>query len=374
MEHYINKEKETEIVKKILQPVYFEESFNYQNNNIKFSVSSERGLEFLSDGLNQYHNYGFKKCFSADKKRSFDLFFQYWLLNSSSPSILFFHGNAENSSTHPKFFYHLLLNGYNIFTFDNIGHGSSSGVRGSIEKYLDYIDVANQLFQFFINIKNQKVIAAKKFKKETKKNKLNSEISPIDKWIIMGFSFGGLIATDFALNSNYKQIKDVILFSPWFMTNKRLLNNFLKIYLLLFNKFFNSNSLMNYKLQEDIYNMDEEAYINLNKNLTDNKEFLKIRKKDTRIFRLISKKRLSEIYKAQLKLFKNENSKNLNFYLFLPENDLIVDSSFSKKIIGKFKGEYFELKDCFHDFLDYQDYRWDCFSEILNICLTKILK
>lgn len=190
----------------------------------------------------------------------------------------------------------------------------------------------------------------------------------------MGFSFGGLIATDFALNSNYKQIKDVILFSPWFMTHKRLLNNFLKIYLLLFNKFFNSNSLMNYKLQEDIFNMDEECYINLNKNLTDNKKFLKIRKKDTRIFRLISKKRLSEIYKAQLTLFKNENSKNLNFYLFLPENDLIVDSSFSKKIIGKFRGEYYILKDCYHDFLDYQDYRWDFFSEILNICLTKILK
>jgi len=190
----------------------------------------------------------------------------------------------------------------------------------------------------------------------------------------MGFSFGGLIATDFSLSSDFSQIKDVILFSPWFGTHKRLINNFTKLYLFFFQKFFNFKNLMNYKIQEDVLNMDTESYIKLNKNLTDNEEFLRIRKKDTRIFRVISKKRRAEIYKAQVRLLKAKNNKNLSFYLFLPEKDIIVDSDISEKIIKNFNGEIFKLKDCYHDFLDYSNARWEDFSKMLNICLTKIVK
>jgi len=112
-------------------------------------VTSERGLEFLDNGLNTLHHFGFKKCYSNDGKRDFDIFYQYWISDPSLPSILFFHGNAENSCTHPKFFYHLVLKGYNVFAFDNIGHGNSSGLRGSVKFYSDYIDIVNEIFSFF---------------------------------------------------------------------------------------------------------------------------------------------------------------------------------------------------------------------------------
>lgn len=357
--------------------MYYEDSFDYEGNRVKFSVSSERGLEFLSDGINQYHRSGFKRCVSEDKKRTFDIFYQYWLTNPSNPSILFFHGNAENSCTHPKFFYHLLLNGFNIFTFDNIGHGSSSGLRGSIEKYSDYLNVADQMYEYFNNekIKNTKIQNKKDDKKQNKsKDKENNKFIDENRWIIIGFSFGGLITADFSLSTNFSQIMDVILFSPWFATHKRLINNLTKLYLYIFHRFFSPKNLMNYKIQEDVLKMDTESYIKLNKNLTDNEEFLRIRKKDIRIFRVISKKRLAEIYKSQLRLLKTKNTKNLNFYLFLPEKDIIVDSNISQKIIKNFNGEIFNLKECYHDFLDYSDSRWEDFSKKLNICLTKIVK
>ncbi|MEJ5273188.1 MAG: alpha/beta hydrolase, partial [Spirochaetota bacterium] len=193
-------------------------------------------------------------------------------------------------------------------------------------------------------------------------------------WIVMGFSFGGLIATDFSLNCEFSEVKNVILFSPWIMTHKRLINNFTKLYLFAFHNFFNPKSLINFKIQEEVLKMDTESYILLNKNLTDNEEFLRIRKKDTRIFRVISKRRLAEIYKAQLRLIKTENKKNLKFYLFLPEKDIIVDSDSSEKLIRKFNGEIFYLKNSYHDFLDYFDDRWKDFIKNLNNCLTKIVK
>lgn len=355
----------------MLRPVSYIDSFEYDNNIIKFKVSSENGLEFFDNGLNSMHFYGIKKCYSKDKKRKYDIFYQYWLVNSSFPSILFFHGNAENSTTHPKFFYHLLLNGYNIFTFDNIGHGSSSGLRGSIKIYSDYIDIAKQIFSFFNNIEIQK---HKNNSNDRIKNKNLSKNNIQNKWIIMGFSFGGLIATDFALNCESEEINNVILFSPWFMTHNRILNNIMKYYLLIFNRFFNSNNLINYDIQEDIFTMDDESYIRLNKNLTDNEKFLRIRKKDTRIFRVISKKRLSEIYKAQLILLNTNKKNNINFYSFLPEKDLIVDSETTKKFMSNFNGEFYCLNNFYHDFLDYSDERWDYFIKILNNCLTKIVK
>ncbi len=192
-------------------------------------------------------------------------------------------------------------------------------------------------------------------------------------WSVFGFSFGGLVATDFTLR-NGGRFKNVFLFSPWFMTHKRLINNFTKIYLFLFQKFFNYEKLMNLKLQKQILDMDIDSYINLNKNLTDNRRFLEIRKKDTRIFRVLSKKRLAEIYNAQKRIFKTENVNNINFFVFLPEKDLIVDSEITIYLIRKWNGYFEILKNAYHDFLDYEDSRWDNFKNLLNICLTKIVK
>ncbi len=212
-----------------------------------------------------------------------------------------------------------------------------------------------------------------RFNQKLKQKSKNKKEIPDLSWAIFGFSFGGLIASDFALSSS-KNIKEVFLFAPWFSTHRRLINNFTKIYLLLFRKIFNYDSLMNLNLQQMIFEGDNKIYLNLYKNLTDNEKFLLTRRKDTRIFRVLSKKRLSEIYYRQRKIFKLENKKRINFYSFLPEKDNIVDSEKSIQIIKKWNGNFELLKDCFHDFLDYEDQRWQDFVVLLKYYLTKIIK
>lgn len=410
MEIKIEKEEYYKILKLLHKPVSYSDSFLYDKEEVGFKVTSENGLEFFNDGLNNIHRSGFLKCYSNDKKREYDIFYQYWIVSPESKSIFFFHGNAENSSTHPKLFYYLLINNYNIFTFDNIGHGSSSGLRGSIEYYSDYLDIADQVFQFYNNTLKSLIY------KKNLKNLTNINLD----WFIFGFSFGGLLAADFGfyikkeLNKDFqnekflnkkdidgKKIKDVnkkdnkdkykinesdtkfhiatniigiFLFSPWFSTHKRLINIFTKIYLIFFHPFFKKDKLMNLKLQKEIFTMNDESYININKNLTDNIEFLKVRKKDTRIFRVISKRRLAEIYKAQRNLRKIKNNYNISIYGFIPEKDFIVDSEVTKNNLQNWNGEFTILPECYHDFFDYDDYRWNNFSEKLILYLTKIVK
>ena len=63
-----------------------------------------------------------------------------WILKSQSPkrgSILHFHGNAENMSTHFLFVAWLTKHGYDVVTFDYRGYGQSSG---SIDREGSHLD------------------------------------------------------------------------------------------------------------------------------------------------------------------------------------------------------------------------------------------
>lgn len=406
------------IVQKELQkPIFFEDFFEQDKRDIYFSISSEKGLEYLDSGINGFHNYGFKKLTIKLKKKVefYDIFYQYWLIDPDSPCIFFLHGNAENSSTHPKFFYYFLSKNYNVFTFDHIGHGSSSGYRGVLYDYSEYIETIIQIFQFYHNIlKNSQNI-----KYKNKKIKMKEPT-----WILAGFSMGGLLAVDFInkmrsknskyykksdnfsneytfkkdkidnnplknlskeminnTNKNdnsyendtsiYTSIKSVILLAPWLSTHKRLINNLVKLYLKLFSPLFDKEGLISVDLQRKIFNMDESQYIKLNKNLTDNETFLKIRFKDKRIYRLNSKFRLATIIHEQDKLIRDKQKIEKEIFAIIPENDYVVDSNISIKYLKSQGAIIHKLPGAYHDFLDYNDYRWTILVEHLNNYLTK---
>ncbi|HPB47703.1 MAG TPA: alpha/beta fold hydrolase, partial [Exilispira sp.] len=209
------------IQKELQKPIFFEDCFLQDNRQIYFSISSEKGLEYLDSGINGFHNYGIKKVNIKLKKKveSYDIFYQYWLTDPDSPSIFFLHGNAENSSTHPKFFHYFLSKNYNVFTFDHIGHGSSSGYRGILYDYSEYIETIIQIFQFYHNIlKNSQNIKYKNKKVKTKE----------PTWILAGFSMGGLLAVDFInkmRNKNSKSYKKSDDFSNEYTFKKNKIDN-----------------------------------------------------------------------------------------------------------------------------------------------------
>lgn len=405
------------IQKELQKPIFFEDCFLQDNRQIYFSISSEKGLEYLDSGINGFHNYGIKKVNIKLKKKveSYDIFYQYWLTDPDSPSIFFLHGNAENSSTHPKFFHYFLSKNYNVFTFDHIGHGSSSGYRGILYDYSEYIETIIQIFQFYHNIlKNSQNIKYKNKKVKTKE----------PTWILAGFSMGGLLAVDFInkmrnknsksykksddfsneytfkknkIDNNplknlskeiikstnnpdssnecdtsiYSSIKSLILLAPWLSTHKRLINCLVKLYLKLFSPLFNKEGLISVDLQRKVFNMDETQYIKLNKNLTDNETFLKIRFKDKRIYRLNSKFRLATIIHEQDKLINDKQKIEKEIFAIIPENDYVVDSNISVKYL-QFQGAIIhKLPGAYHDFLDYNDSRWTILTDHLNNYLTK---
>ena len=405
------------IQKELQRPIFFEDCFLQDNRQIYFSISSEKGLEYLDSGINGFHNYGIKKVNIKLKKKveSYDIFYQYWLTDPDSPSIFFLHGNAENSSTHPKFFHYFLSKNYNVFTFDHIGHGSSSGYRGILYDYSEYIETIIQIFQFYHNIlKNSQNIKYKNKKVKTKE----------PTWILAGFSMGGLLAVDFInkmrnknsksykksddfsneytfkknkIDNNplknlskeiikstnnpdssnecdtsiYSSIKSLILLAPSLSTHKRLINNLVKLYLKLFSPLFNKEGLISVDLQRKVFNMDETQYIKLNKNLTDNETFLKIRFKDKRIYRLNSKFRLATIIHEQDKLINDKQKIEKEIFAIIPENDYVVDSNISVKYL-QFQGAIIhKLPGAYHDFLDYNDSRWTILTDHLNNYLTK---
>ena len=405
------------IQKELQKPIFFEDCFLQDNRQIYFSISSEKGLEYLDSGINGFHNYGIKKVNIKLKKKveSYDIFYQYWLTDPDSPSIFFLHGNAENSSTHPKFFHYFLSKNYNVFTFDHIGHGSSSGYRGILYDYSEYIETIIQIFQFYHNIlKNSQNIKYKNKKVKTKE----------PTWILAGFSMGGLLAVDFInkmrnknsksykksddfsneytfkknkIDNNplknlskeiikstnnpdssnecdtsiYSSIKSLILLAPSLSTHKRLINNLVKLYLKLFSPLFNKEGLISVDLQRKVFNMDETQYIKLNKNLADNETFLKIRFKDKRIYRLNSKFRLATIIHEQDKLINDKQKIEKEIFAIIPENDYVVDSNISVKYL-QFQGAIIhKLPGAYHDFLDYNDSRWTILTDHLNNYLTK---
>lgn len=337
--------------KKLREDLFIQDRFRFNDSYVSYKIISKQGLIF-EDEIDKFHYCSFLK------NRGKRIFYQSWIIDNNRSFIFFAHGNAENSSTHPSFIYHCIKNGYNFISFDQIGYGDSDGIRGTIRSFQEYIENLNIVFEYFYN----------KFK----------ENNPI--FYFVGFSMGGLEILYYIIfyemyskNSMIDNIKKVFLFSPYLKNHNRLINNFFEYYFLLFNKCFSFTELLKTRVesQKAIFENGDDFYINLYRNLTDNKEFLIKRKKDIRIHRLNSNKWLSSMIKAQREIKRKiyysrsvrEKLKKMNLYFFISEKDFVVDNIIALKYskILNLKDNTFLQKGFYHDFLDYEDQRIDSF-------------
>lgn len=380
-----------DLQKKLRDFVKIEDSLYFENKKIFFEINSDIGIVYLDEGINKYHYSGYIK-----NNRNIRLFYQYWLIDPFRPTIFFLHGNAENSSSHPLFFFYLLKKGFNILTFDQEGYGSSDGIRGTIVNADYYFENIELIYKFFYN----KLLLLRKGAVNIKKN---DEIN-YPEFIFIGFSMGGFEVIYFYLiyfynktkeNKNelkfFNSIKTIILLCPWLNTHKRITNPFILKFLKYLYKIFNPYILMSQETQRMILSKDENFYIELYKNLTDNYEYLKRRFKDTRIHRLRSMRWLSNITKCQHELYKfikkickNKDKESFikllqNIYIFIGEKDIIVDNertlNISKLISNITKSSnIFVLKDYFHDFLDYDKEKLEPFFSKLDQIFVNFIK
>ncbi|WP_162140104.1 alpha/beta hydrolase [Haploplasma axanthum] len=68
-----------------------------------------------------------------------------YFINNSKATIIIAHGIAEHSGRYEKIALTLNQNGYDVITYDHLGHGKSLGARGKIRSFHDHIDVLNMI-------------------------------------------------------------------------------------------------------------------------------------------------------------------------------------------------------------------------------------
>lgn len=345
-----------ELQNRLRADINYNGSFKFNDIVVKYNIKSGGGIKFNDDAIDLKSSSGYFK-----NRKNDSLFFQYWIMDKNKPLFFFVHGNAESSTTHPKFLYTLLSQKYNLFVFDQIGYGDSEGIRGSLDDFSDYINNIDDFIIFALNSNN------------LHKNDI----------YLAGFSTGALEVLYYYFIENKGQIKTVynvkkiFLFSPFFKAHRRLINNPTAIFLVIFSRFFGKNRLIRQAEQKTILDNDEEFYIQAYKNLTDNAVFLRRRKRDTRIYKVNSNRWISQIILAQLKIFGFilfncrriiKNIKDIKVYFYISENDLVVDNKRTLKIakLLNLKNNVFISEKAYHDFLDYEDERGAIFYSDLN--------
>ncbi len=123
----------------------------------------------------------------SSKQSPFQIYYKHYLDCEESEiyHFIFLHGAVEHHANHEDFFSHLRkkFKGKNIIsTFDLIGHGLSGGPRSHVDDIEVYLQDALHFFEICKELKNEK-------------NK---------KYILIGFSLGGLIGLSILLNKNKK--------------------------------------------------------------------------------------------------------------------------------------------------------------------------
>ncbi len=86
------------------------------------------------------------------------LFLRQWMQNQPVDAVIIVHGIGEHSGRHipaAEFFY---SRGFSVYAFDLPGHGLSSGLRGHIDKFEDYIQILKTVRNLITGMnKNRKI-------------------------------------------------------------------------------------------------------------------------------------------------------------------------------------------------------------------------
>lgn len=228
-----------------------------------------------------------------------ELFYQYWMPEGECKAFLIaFHDLGTYSDRLQIPAEYLTEKGYGIYIFDLRGHGKN---RGNNPGHIDSIDhIQKDLVLFLESIKNE--VDGKKL-------------------FLMGESFGGLIALNYAINR--PQLDGIIVLSP--LIDLALDEGFGKKALKKFKKITNPQHM-------EIFNLDKKL---LTSDLKLLKQFLADKK---------ALKKLSSLTLAEMNEVLNWVKKNLSNLacpiLFLQAgNDKLVDVPKTRKLFSKIKSE-----------------------------------
>ena len=120
------------------------------------------------------------------------IFIRSWLPEQKAKKcILIVHGLGEHSGRYEVFGLRLTKKKSGIYSFDLPGHGNSDGRKGHIQKFYEFIDATEQVL---IHIR---------------RNNLECQI------VLFGHSLGGLIALNFLIDRESREIESAIISSPW---------------------------------------------------------------------------------------------------------------------------------------------------------------
>lgn len=115
-----------------------------------------------------------------------------WVANEPKAHVLLIHGYGEHANRYQHVAAHFSQHNLNLFAVDLTGHGQSSGKRGDIQSYDDYLDDVERLLD-----------------RVAKQNEADLPI------MIYGHSMGGGIVLSYLLKRDTSKIKAAIATSSW---------------------------------------------------------------------------------------------------------------------------------------------------------------
>lgn len=137
------------------------------------------------------------------------IFYRQWKPRSEAKAlVMIIHGLGEHSGRYEYQAGYLMNSGFEVYAFDNIGHGLSEGKRGFVNSFGDYLELLDQFISLASTGTGEKPL------------------------FLLGHSLGGLIAASYASRLKGSKISGLILSSPSVALNKNIEPNIFERFLL----------------------------------------------------------------------------------------------------------------------------------------------
>ncbi len=127
-----------------------------------------------------------------------DLYYRFWKVDGSRDILVIVHGVGEHGGRYDEFAEYISGNGISVFTFDMRGYGRSSGKRGHINKFGEYVFDLKNGIRF-----------------------VDTQIDGVGNIFVLGHSLGALVVLGSIAEYKIK-CKSIILSGPPFKLNLKV--------------------------------------------------------------------------------------------------------------------------------------------------------
>ena len=226
------------------------------------------------------------------------IYIREWIPKEKVKKNLFIiHGLGEHSGRYEDLAKILTQEGIGVFSIDLIGHGKSSGRKGHIKSFEDFINA----------VETGVIYVRKKF--------LDTPI------ILFGHSLGGLISLKFLIDRESKEIERSIISSPWIETALEIPNHLLFIHK-IFQKIIPGLQLSNNLITS---------------HLSKDKKIVEKYENDILVHDKISLNLFSEIIKTIDDVIDRSSRIKIKILIYHGKNDKIISHKGTEKVASLYK-------------------------------------